>query len=616
LEIAVHDLVKSVLDLARLRREDDVVDFFEQQVERTPEAIALTSGSVSLSYADLDKRSSNLACCLMEEGVSQEDVVAVLLPRSIESVIAILAILKSGAAYLPIDPANPKERIDLFLRDSRPALVVTSGTYRWLLPSDTPSLLVDSTDVQVLLDQYGEASFSRSFKRRRCVPLNAAYVLYTSGSTGIPKAVIGLHGGLANRLAWFNEHFSSAAPIAVLARSSPGFIDALTELLGPLIQGAHVVLAPPEAGGDPFAIAQLVGRYDLERITLTPSLLNSMLTTELAGWLKPCKLWISSGELLAEATIDQFNNMFPDAKLVNLYGCSEVSGDSLCNDSGLASRSIGLPIWGTRIRVLDEHLVPCPIGVAGDLYLCGIGLARGYQNRPSLTAERFVADPYDENGSRIYRTGDVATLRPDGNVDLVGRSDRQIKIRGIRLELGEVEGILRSCLPITDAVAVSCVDQHGDIKVNGYVSVSPGSLISGFELRRQLQGSIPVHMIPASIVVLEKIPYNINGKVDWKSLPEPIKETEVDSGDPISPEVQVLCRIIKEMLGLGKVNADANLFDLGVHSLIATRIASRIRTELKVDCTIAKLFEAKTISRLAEMLRSGEKVTRPKIRPR
>jgi amino acid adenylation domain-containing protein len=451
---------------------------------------------------------------------------------------------------------------------------------------------------------------------RLCLDLNSAYVLYTSGSTGVPKAVVGLHQGLAKRLCWFRDCFPFANSLTILARSSPGFIDASTEILGALIHGGHVVLAPPAEGGDPLAIARLISQHGIGMITLTPSLLIQLLTPELGDRLSRCNFWISSGECLPETTIARFIEMLPDARLINLYGCSEASGDSLCNDHDLRLRSIGTPIWGTSVYVLDEHLQIVSPGSVGELYIAGAGLARGYMNRSSTTAERFVPDPLESNGNRMYRTGDLAVRRADGTIEFVGRYDHQVKIRGIRLELGEVEMAIRRYLEVEDTVVVARTDPHGDTQLVAYVTAPIGVKSQGNEMRRVLQAHIPSHMIPISIVVLDSIPYTTNGKVDRQALPEQSSEPRLEVVTPSSAEEQVLCRIFADTLGIDGISVDANLFDLGAHSLIATRIASRIRTELKVDCTVAKLFEAKNISRLAEMLRTGGEVTRPMIKPR
>jgi amino acid adenylation domain-containing protein len=592
-----------------------VVDFFEHQVVRTPESIALTFGNSSVNYKELNERSNKLARYLIQTGIEPECVVALLLHRSVDMVIAILAILKSGAAYLPIDPKSPKERLDLILVDAKPALVITSQDNHHRLPNETSSLLIDSVSLLTHIGRFSVANPS-STNSRRCVPLNAAYVLYTSGSTGVPKAVIGLHQGLANRLAWFHDRFSCAATLPVLARTSPGFIDASTEVLGPLIHGQRVVLAPPESGGDPLAIATLIARHDIGMITVTPSLLIQLLTPELARLLTACKLWISSGELLPETTVRRFKDTLTGARLINLYGCSEASGDSLWNDCDHNNHSMGAAIWGTGVHVLNDVLQPAARGVIGDLYISGVGLARGYMNNAGITAERFLPDPFAGDGSRMYRTGDLAMIRPDDLLEFVGRSDHQIKVRGIRLELGEVEAVLRRYLPIADAVATSRVDRYGETQLLAYVTLARGTRILGQDLRRMLNQYVPSHIIPAVIVVIESIPYTMSGKVDKRSLPAPPSESHIILSSPSSPEEQVLCRIFADVLGLDEVSAEGNLFDLGIHSLVATRIASRLRHELRVDCSVARLLEAKTISELAEMLRSLKEATRPVIRRR
>ncbi|MFF1614786.1 amino acid adenylation domain-containing protein, partial [Amycolatopsis sp. NPDC058278] len=549
---------------------------FTAQVARTPDALALTFGSERLTYAGLDTRAAALARALLARGAGPERVVAVALPRSVDLVVALLAVLKTGAAYLPLDLNHPAERIELMLTDAAPHLVIALEGFgdRLVRPGDTgpepawPSISPD----------------------------HPAYVIFTSGSTGRPKAVAGTQRALANRLHWGRD----VAQGVRLAKSALTFIDGSTELLGGLVAGDPVVLADDATATDPMALAGLVRESGAQVLTVVPSLLDSFAEDAPAGAFDSVTTWITSGEPLSAALAEKVAACWPSAKLVNLYGCSEAAGDSLAQVCGPVA--IGRPIANTRAYVLDAALRPVPPGVRGELYLAGAGVARGYLGRPSLTAERFVASPF-EPGERMYRTGDLVRRRPDGALDFVGRADQQLKIRGFRVEPGEVEAVLTSDASVARAAVIA-----RDDRLIAYVAPS-GDPVA---LRASVAERLPEYLVPSAVVVLPELPVNANGKLDRAALPDP--EVRTSGRVARTPAEQALCELFADVLGVAAVGPDDGFFTLGGHSLLATRLVSRIRALLGVEVPIRAVFDAPTPARLAEALDPGRR-SRPALVP-
>ncbi|MDX8033833.1 amino acid adenylation domain-containing protein [Lentzea sp. BCCO 10_0856] len=456
---------------------------FRDQVGRTPDVVALEFGDLALTYRELDERTNRLANHLVSSGAGAESVIAISLPRGVEMVVALLGVLKSGAAYLPLDPAYPEERIRFISQDARPAQVLTE------LPDDSASPITDP--------------------RAEVHPLHPAYVIYTSGSTGTPKGVVGLHGGLQTRLRWFDQRFPDQRTARAGAKTSLNFLDSITELFSAWLHGGTVVLADQRQAANPFELAALVEQAKIERLTVVPSLLAALLSPRLSGKLVTCTFWMSSGERLTPATAAAFARQLPGARLHNFYGTSEVSADSLWAPVTADDVPIGTPVDGTEVRLLDAALQPVPDDVVGELYVAGAGLARGYLRRSALTAERFVADPAGEPGARMYRTGDLAVRRADGVFEYRGRTDEQVKIRGFRVELGEVAAALRS---------------HPDVEMAA--ATVEGSLLIGHvapagdpdELREHVARQLPAHMVPAQVRVRSSLPLTPSGKLDRMKL--------------------------------------------------------------------------------------------------
>jgi amino acid adenylation domain-containing protein len=543
-----------------------VAELFAQQVARTPDRTALLFGDQALTYAELDAAADRLARGLAAQGAGPEKVVALALPRSVELVTALVAVLKTGAAYLPIDRNHPAERIELMLADAKPHLVIDEQ----FRPQGTAELPEGHQD-------------------------NTAYVIFTSGSTGRPKAVAGTQRALVNRLHWGRGLGGGTR----VAKSALTFIDGSTELLGGLVAGDTVLLADDTTAMDPHALAGLVDRYQATMLTVVPSLLSTVVTE---GGFDSVTTWITSGEALSPTLAKAVATRWPHARLVNLYGCSEVAGDSLEHLWQHGDVPIGRPIANTRAHVLDAALQPVPPGVRGELYLAGDGLARGYLGQTARTAERFVADPFGPPGTRMYRTGDLARRRADGALEFLGRADQQVKIRGVRIEPGEVEAALTAHPDVTAAAVLA-----RDDRLIGYAA----STASSVQLREHLARRLPDHLVPAHVVVLDRLPLNTSGKLDRRALPEP--EVTVDDREPRTPTEQALCDLFAEVLDLPRVGPDSGFFTLGGHSLLATRLVSRIRGVLGVEVPIRAVFDAPTPARLAELL-DPDRDARPALR--
>ena len=545
---------------------------FEEQATRTPDAPAVLHGDTTLTFAELDARADRLAAALTARGAGPESVVAVALPRGTDLVTALLAALKAGAACMPVDPGYPSDRITLMLEEARPLLVIceTSVAQRLGIQGE----LVCPPDAETAVPQ------------RRLPPLSPdhpAYVIFTSGSTGRPKGVIGTQRALANRLHWGRE-LGSPGGVRV-AKSPLSFIDGLTELLGALVAGEAVALADDEATGDPKALAALADRHGANLLTAVPSLYTTLVESAPPDTFCTVRTWISSGETLPGELADALTRRWPQARLVNLYGCSEAAGDSLIHvhDGGDGAVPLGRPIAHTRVHVLDPFLRPSPVGAVGELYLAGAGLARGYLGRPGRTAERFVADPFGPPGSRLYRTGDLARLRPDGTVEFLGRADDQVKIRGFRVEPGEVEAALRALPDVGRAAVVATKggpgqDGSAPRRLVAYVVAAPGAALDALALRRALAERLPAHLVPWAVVILKELPLTPSGKLDRRALPAPdFTQTSSIYEPPRTEPEKVLCGLFADVLGLERVGIHDDFFERGGDSIVSVRLADRAR---------------------------------------
>ena len=595
---------------------------FERQVERTPDAVALIFEDAALSYAQLNARANRLAHHLIAQGTGPEHIVGIALPRSADMVVALLAVLKSGAAYLPLDPDYPADRLALMIEGARPAQLITSTAMEDRLPAATPSLSLDRPDVHARLLQMPAADPTDYDRRWPLSPSHPAYVIYTSGSTGKPKGVVVTHRNMWHYLSWaeqaYYRHGCGGSPTVF----SINFDAGITTIFGPLISGQPLHLLPT---GDETEVLGAgpgpLGPYALVKVT--PShlkLINQAIASN--NSTTPTGMLMTGGEALAPADVAFWQQRFPEVRLINEYGPTETTVgcttfEVTTDAAALASIPIGRPIWNVQLYVLDAALQPIPVGVSGELYIGGAGLARGYLNRPALTAERFVANPFGEPGSRLYRTGDLVRWLPDGNLDFLGRLDHQVKIRGFRIEPGEIEATLARHPAVAQAAVVAREDRPGHKQLVGYVVATPEGSLDPAGLRRELAGQLPDYMVPAAIVVLDALPLTVNGKLDRKALPAPEFTATISRG-PRSPQEEVLAGLFAEVLGLDRVGVDDSFFDLGGHSLLATRLVSRVRSLLEVEVPIRALFDTPTIAGLAQQLTTGatgRRALRPLPRP-
>ncbi|GAA3570795.1 hypothetical protein GCM10022222_63600 [Amycolatopsis ultiminotia] len=568
-----------------------VAELIEDRRARHPDRVAVLAGPLELTYAEVNARANQLARLLVARGAGPERTVALALSRSADLVVALIAVLKAGAAYLPVDTAYPAERIAYLIGDARPVLVLTDADG---IPA-TEAPVVDLRDV--VLTGFPAGNLAPAELPGGRTAESAASVLYTSGSTGLPKAVIGTQGGLVNQVSWYRDLRPSDGDGVVCARTSISFVDGPLELLRPLAHGGRVVLADEETARDMAALADLIAASRSSVLTAVPTVLLALLD-EAGGdhRLATLRLVGSSGEPMPAELPARLAAASPDARLVNLYGCTEVSGDSLFVFCTEDDRPVGRPLWNTRAYVLDGALRPVPIGVAGDLYHSGIGVGRGYAERPGATAARFVADPFGPPGERMYRTGDRVRRRRDGALEHLGRADDQLKVRGVRIEPGEVEAALARHPGVERAaVAVRARPGAGPALVGYIVGTAKAA-----GLRAHAAEVLPRALVPNDFVSLDRLPTTPNGKLDRRALPVP--EASPEASPPATPAEQVICELFAEVLQLPSVGTQDDFFALGGHSLLATRFVARVRTVLGYRPTVRMLFAAPTPAAFAARL--------------
>ncbi|MFJ5811469.1 amino acid adenylation domain-containing protein, partial [Streptomyces sp. NPDC093093] len=560
-------------------RELDPVTFhglFEASTDRTPDAPALVSGALVLSYAEVEARANRLAHWLTGRGVGPEGVVALVLPRSVDIVIAQLAVLKAGAAYLPVDPQYPADRIAYMLDDARPVLVLRELPQTAEEPVTRPTV---------------DLSFT-----------HPAYVIYTSGSTGRPKGVVVGHEGLASFAAAEIERFDVDADSRVLQFASPSFDASVLELVMTFAAGATLVVPP--AG--PLAGEVLAEVLDAERIThalIPPAALASVPAAAFPHF----RSLIVGGDATSAELVDRWA---PGRRMVNAYGPTEstvVATASTPLTAGCGVPSIGTPIPNTRTYVLDELLRPVAPGVAGELYIAGAGLARGYLGRPALTAERFVADPYGSAGSRMYRTGDLARRSRTGELDYLGRSDDQVKVRGFRIELGEIETVLGGHAHVAQNAVIVREDQPGIKRLVAYAVPAHGAALDADALRAHIAAALPEYMVPSAFVELDALPLTINGKLDRKQLPAPEYGGAGQGRGPRTGPEEILCGIYAELLGLDSVSVEDSFFELGGDSIVSIQLVSRARGAGLV-LSAREVFQFRTPEALAVVARAVDGV--------
>jgi pristinamycin I synthase-3/4 len=577
-------------------------ELFAQQAARTPDAVAVVYEDRELSYAELERRSNQLGRHLRALGVGPDVTVGVCVERSPELVIGLLGILKAGGAYLPLDPEYPPERLAFMLEDANAPVVVTQSA--WVTRLSEPPATV------VCLDRDREriADYSASASASGACPENLAYVIYTSGSTGKPKGVAVRHQAVANYLHFLRKQLGLGHDDTVLQVSAISFDPSVRDIFGPLLHGSRLVIMSADARKDPRAYLENIERHGISTLlSIIPRLLDSVVSAagdSVAG--ESLRDVLTCGEPLNYATHDAFRRTIRNSRLVNQYGpteCTMVSAWFVADEGSnrCGSVPIGRPISNARLYVLDEELAPAPIGVAGELYIGGTGLARGYLHRPGLTAERFIANPYGE-GERLYRTGDLVRYRPEGNLEFIGRVDGQVKIRGFRIETGEVEAMLLSFGGVSQAVVVSREYEPGERRLLGYV-VGDREAIDVAALRTHLERSLPQYMVPSALMVLDALPLTPNGKIDRQSLPAPAGRPELVTYVEPRTEVEAgLASIWCEVLGLDRVGAEDDFFAMGGHSLLATRVIARVRDLFGVEVALRELFSTPTLRALAQRI--------------
>ncbi|OAB37184.1 non-ribosomal peptide synthetase [Paenibacillus macquariensis subsp. macquariensis] len=591
-------------------------ELFEAQSAKNGEAVALVFDGITLSYEELNIRANQLAYLLIEEGVAPEQMVALALPRSLDMVIGILAVLKAGAAYLPLDPDYPSDRLTYMLEDAAPVMMITNVEVdsRTSIVGGLPIIVLDDTATVERLRQYASINPSGANRRGGLSPLSPAYMIYTSGSTGKPKGVVIPHHNVVrlfeSTMPWFD--FGSEDVWTLF--HSYAFDFSVWELWGPLLHGGRLVIVPHTISRSPGDFLELLTQEKVTVLNQTPSAFYQLMQADrenpTLGQELSLRYVIFGGEALELGRLDDWYDRHSDdaPRLINMYGITEttvhVSYMELNVDSALhrGSSLIGQSIPDLRVYVLDDALQPVPTGVTGEMYVAGQGLARGYWQRPGLTAERFVADPYGLPGTRMYRTGDLAKRLSDGTLDYLGRADQQVKIRGFRIEPGEIEAVLGRHPEIEQVGVVVREDQPGDKRLVAYVVPALGTATDAVELRRYVGAILPDYMVPSAIISMDVLPLTPNGKLDRKALPAPDFSIVLDGRGPRTPQEEVLCELFAEVLGLKRVGIDDGFFELGGHSLLAVRLMSRIREALGRDPGIGILFEAPTVATLAEKL--------------
>lgn len=569
-------------------------ELIERWAARTPDAPAVVHGEDVLSYAELNGLANQFARALLDRGAGPETRVALVLPRRPEAVVALVAVLKAGAAYVPVDVRYPAARIRHMLDDARPLLAVVTAEAESVLPSGLPRLVLDDETTLRRIRRLDSSDIRDSDRPSPLLPRHPAYAIYTSGSTGTPKGVVVEHANAVNFVATVTEHFGPEGMAKTFAATSLSFDVSVFEITATLAHGGCLELVD-----DLFALLER-DRWRGSLLSGVPSALTSVLTGGRAA-LDAAHV-VLGGEAVPRALVGAIQDRIPGSLITNIYGPTEATTYSTSwrhtDGPHEGAPPIGRPVPNAQVYVLDHRLRPVPVGVEGELYIAGAGVTRGYLGRPALTAERFVACPFGAAGGRMYRTGDRVRWRADGQLDYLGRLDAQVKIRGFRVEPGEVEAALLRHEDIAQCVVVVREDRHEDRRLVAYaVTESPDTVLDAAEVRRFVRGVLPDHMVPSSVVRLPRLPLMPNGKLDRAALPAPVHQR---SGlEPRTPHEKVLCELFAEVLGVGRVGVDDGFFELGGHSLLATRLLSRIRAVLGAEVSVRTLFEAPTAESLA-----------------
>jgi amino acid adenylation domain-containing protein len=576
-------------------------ELFAEQVRRTPQRVAIVDGERHVTYQQLNRMANWLARLLRQEKVQPEAFVGICLKRSIEMAVSMLAVLKTGAAYVPLDPQYPSERLKHIIKDSGLRMVITTDALKERVLAEAVSYL--------LLDQCPWDALEPKLPDEHCfsIPNSAAYVIYTSGSSGVPKGVVGLQGSTVNRLAWQWNAYPFPDDEACCLKTPVGFVDSVAELFGPLLQGIRLIVADDPTVLDLQVFVELLTIHGVTRITVVPAFLRELLGHLLESSHSPrsMRIIVSSGEALAGDLADMFAVALPHVTLLNFYGSSEVAADATCAKlSGEYAReavTIGQPVANVKVYVLDARLNPASIGVTGEICVGGMGLARGYLHQPDLTADRFIPDPFcGMPGSRMYRTGDLGRWSGNGELEFAGRRDLQVKVRGCRIELSEVEDVIRKHQSVQDAVVVVTEDN----RLAAFLVAKTKGVFGTRDVRNYLKARLPDYMVPSSIAWLSELPLTASGKVDRRAVfAMPTRDLpEQGYVEPQTHTQAVLAAIWADVLKLERVGIHDDYFDYGGNSLLAMRLMARTSRKFHVDLPLSALFAEPTVAQLSHRI--------------
>jgi amino acid adenylation domain-containing protein len=588
-------------------RDKCIHHLFEEQVERVPDATALVCEDQLMTYRELNRRANQLAHFLQAQGVGPDAMVGICVERSFKMVIGVLGILKAGGAYVPLDPVYPEKRLAFILQDSEVPISLTHNRVNKCLPESHTRILNLDTEREALSREREDNPISGAEDD------HPAYIIYTSGSTGVPKGVIGLHRGAVNRFNWMWETYPFEKGEVCCQKTTLNFVDSVWEIFGPLLQGIPTVLIPDVILKDPHLLIQSLAVESVTRVVLVPSFLQVLLDSfpDLKHRLPKLKFWITSGEEISAELAQQFHKTMPQSILLNLYGSSEASADCSWYDTRKGKLSlrvpIGRPISNTMIYLLDSNLQLVPIGIPAEIHVGGAGLARGYLNQPELTRNRFIRNPFFLEG-HLFKTGDLARYRSDGNLEFLGRIDHQVKIRGYRIELGEIEAVLNQSPKVRENVVIVRADIPDDRRLVAYLIADKNDLPSEDDLRCFLKERLPDYMVPAVFVFLDKLPLRPNGKIDRKALAArewTISGQEEKYAAPQDALELQLTGVWEKVLNRKPIGIRDNFFELGGHSLLAVRLFAFIEKIIGQRLPLTTLFKAPTIEQLASILRDG-----------
>jgi len=608
-------------------------ELIEKQAALTPQSTAVVQDQARLSYGELNSQANRLARHLRRLGVAADVPVAVVMERCPAQIVSLLAVLKAGGCYVPMEPNYPRERLRYLLADSAPRVVITQGGADALrqLTAELPELAT-SPVLDVDDNAAGWADDDPGDLAKADIGLassHLAYIIYTSGSTGRPKGVMNEHRGIVNRLLWMQDAYPHEPHDKVLQKTPIGFDVSVREIFLTLLAGAQLVLARPEGHKDPAYLVDLISRERITIIGFVPSMLQAFLEHPRTNACDSVSRIFSGGETLSTTLVHRCREQFPHSRLHNLYGPTEVAVSVTawdCPDGALPDViPIGRPGLNVRIYILDERGQPVPRGMRGEIHLAGPQVARGYLRREALSAERFIRDPFHTGEAKMYRTGDLGRQQPDGQIEYLGRNDFQVKIRGQRVELGEIEAQALGCPAVKQAAMVVDDRGHGDQRLVAYVVPVDSDMATEalfVQLRNHLHLQLPPHMVPAAYVAMERLPVTANGKLDTRALPPADFSTSnaVEHEPPEGPIEQQLAAIWQDLLKQDGIGASLNFFDLGGHSLLLTRLHNRVCAHFSVELPLRELFAAQTVREQAALveasLREGRAGDAPTPAPR